>query len=210
MKNSSIITLIFLFTATALLGCQSQSSENHRSPAAEKTYTEIRDGLNRDTQGNLYFKTRDLSKPTGPEDRFIYVVYSSTFGDTGIKIMTEVVDSMSFKSMNGLYFTDRNHVYYFTIMHDGGTMRIVDEADSHTFKAFENSLFGVDAKSAFYRGTRMDGVDIASFEPIRVIVDGRNVTWYAKDKNSYYDGQDIMSDEEIAELEELLTGSDSN
>ena len=117
--------------------------------------------------------------------------------------MKNVLDSKTFKSLGNDYFQDKNHIYYFHVMSNGGTMSIVDEADLKSFKILEHSIYGIDNKSVFYRGTKIKGVDILTFKPIISEDDENKIDWYAMDKNYYYNRYDIMSETEIKELKEL-------
>jgi len=198
-----IITyLIIVFSA---FGCYSQGeSKNDNLNSVQNNYEPIRDGLCKDNKGNVYFKALDASNRNKLVDRFIYVVYSNEFGVDGIKEMKDVVDSESFKSMGSYYYQDKNHIYYFHVMSDGGTMSIIDEANHKTFKVFKHSMYGVDSQSAFYRGAKIAGVDISTFEPIIIESEGQKIGWHAKDKNSYYNGYNVMSETEISELKEEI------
>lgn len=198
------VILTYLLVVLTIFSCQTQSPEKGRADSVENNYIEIRDGLFKDGDGNIYFKTLDSSNPNKQIDRFIYVVYSDEFGVEGIKEMKDVLDSKSFKSLDNNYFQDKNHIYYFHVMSDGGTMSIIDEADLLSFKVFKHSMYGIDNKSAFYRGTKIKGADILTFEPIIIEDGGNKIGWYANDKNNYYNGHDIMSEAEIKELKEEI------
>lgn len=190
---------IIVFT---FFGCK-QASINLKSKSIEN-YKEIRDDLCADEKGNIYFKTIDGSDPKNPVDRYIDVVYSDSFGVDGIKKMKEVLDSASFRTMGSSYYRDKNHIYYFFEMADGGTMRIIDEANFETFKVLKHSNYGIDMESAFYRGTKIQGADVLSFEPIIIENNGNKIGWYAKDKKNYYNGYDVMTEAEIQELKEEI------
>jgi hypothetical protein len=204
------VILTYLFVVLTVFSCQSQSPEKVSTASLKNNYIEISDGLYKDLDGNIYFKTLDSSKPNKQADLFIDVVYSDKFDVDGIKDMKDVLDSKSFKSLGNDYFQDKNHIYYFHVMSDGGTMSIIDDADLQSFKVFQHSMFGIDNKSVFYRGTKIKGADILTFEPIIIEDGGNKIGWYAKDKNNYYNGYDIMSEDEIkefkVEIKRLTTG----
>ncbi len=171
------------------------------SSLAQKKYISIRDGLYKDHAGNFYFKTIDKTDTAKNTDRYIHVVYSSAFGVGGLKPMKDVVHAKSFKTLGNCYYKDKNHVYYFFEMGDGGTMSVINEANTKNFKVFENSVFATDGKSIFSRGRKIDNAHVSSFEPIII---KNKCNWYAKDKNNYYCGYRIMTEEEIGELKEMI------
>jgi len=203
MKMRIILTyLIPLFIS---FGCNSQEvSKKENLTPNHVNYKAIRDGLYENSDGNLFFKTVDASDRDNPIDRYIYVVYSDSFGIDGIKEMEDVIDSESFNSIESEYYQDKNYVYYFHVMSDGGTMGIIDEADLETFKVLKYSMYGIDKKTAFYRGTKIEGADIPTFEPIIIEDSGSKIGWYARDRSNYYNGNDIMNDHEIKELKEEI------
>lgn len=196
------VILTYLITVFTFIGCYSQTPKSENGTSVQ--YRPIRDGLYEDSNRNIYFKALDSSYPNKPIERFIDIVYSDEFGIEGIKKMKYVVDSKSFKSIGNHYYQDKNHIYYFHIMSDGGTMSIVDEAKLKTFKVLKNTMFGIDSQSAFYRGIKIEGVDILTFEPIIIVSKGEKYCWHAKDKNNYYNGCDVMAESEIQELKEEI------
>lgn len=199
------VILIPLLISLITFSCQPESSKKEDAALLQNNYSEIRDGLFKDDEGNIYFKALDGSDPNKIVDRFIYAVYSEEFHIEGYKEMKDVLDLKSFKSLGNNYFQDKNHIYYFYAMADGGTMTVVVGADSQSFKVFDHSLYGIDKKSAFYRGTKIKGVDVQTFQPIIIEDSGNKIGWYARDKNSYYYGHDVMSEVEEKELTEEIT-----
>lgn len=121
-----------------------------------KKYIAIKDGLFKDEEGYLYFRTKDWSQGDSPVYRFIFVVYSEKFETRGIKEMKAVIDADSFKSLGSSYYKDKNYIYYFKEMHDGGTMSIVDDVDYQSFELIEKTI-NSDAKDKLgliYQGRR--------------------------------------------------------
>lgn len=115
----------------------------------------IKDNLYKDAQNNLYFKTIDKSQNNAGEMRYLNVVYSETFGVNGIKEMKDVIDSSTFKYLGNDYYRDKNSIYFFHIMEDGGIFSLVKSVDGSSFKVLneENEQYDAyDNKYQFKRG----------------------------------------------------------
>ncbi|RYJ43182.1 hypothetical protein NU09_1520 [Flavobacterium beibuense] len=89
-------------------------------------YHLVRDNLYKDTLESLYFKCLDKSQKTSSTVRYLDVVYSEDFGLEGIKKMSEVIDEQSFRHVMEDTFADKNHIYKFNLMIDGGTLEIIE------------------------------------------------------------------------------------
>jgi len=179
------------------------TTDRDQALSQKSNFRLIRDGLYVDSLGNIGFKVIDASDHH-PVERYINHVYSDSFKVDGIKKMREVIDLQSFRLMknstNEDYYRDKNHIYYFYEMSDGGTLSILDEADIHTFSILDNSSYAIDKKSAFFRARKIEQADIETFE-VAIYDDGKKAYgWYAKDKNNYYEGKNIISKEQFDQI----------
>lgn len=125
-------TFFIILFSLFLLNCHKQVS-GKKENIAEK-YILVKDNLYKDIQNNLYFKTLDRSQNSLGDERYLNVVYSETFGVNGIKEMKDVIDANTFRYLGNNYYIDKNNIYFFLIMEDGGTIFIVKSIDKDSFK----------------------------------------------------------------------------
>lgn len=192
-----VIAFIIIFLL--IIACQSHKNRHSKTPIV---YIPIKEGLFRDSLENIYFEVTDITDYTNPIKGYIHTVWSENFGVDGTKEMKDIIDTSSFHFIGFGHFKDKNNIYFFFPMSDGGSMSIIDNADLSTFQSIPDSQYGMDETSVFYRGTKIKNADRASFEPVYLIDDGRRIGWHARDKHNYYSGNDIMSDEEIIKFGE--------
>jgi len=165
-----------------LAGCSDTSPpDSHR---------EIRDGLYQNEAGHLCFQVIDKRDPKTPG----YI--ESLWSHEGVQLIDALVDSGSFQAVGSDYYKDRNRVYFFWALDDGGTLSTVEGADPVSFKIFEFTQYAMDQNFAFYRGAKIEQADPSSFAPVDAKEQGR----YAKDNNHYYQGEAILSPREIDAL----------
>ena len=99
-------------------------------------------------------------------------------------------DAASFEVVDSIYSKDKNSVYYrgvklegiepstlaiftcgyakdaskvFRVMYDG-TMTLMDVSDPSSFTMFENGCYAKDKNFVYYKGNKIDGADVVSFE----------------------------------------------
>jgi len=96
--------------------------------------------------------------------------------------------------MGDLYYRDKNHIYYYFQMMDGGTFFIVWKADPNSFKVLDSSYYGKDKQNVFCRGGLLEQADTKTFSVVSQ-PDKRVYSWTAKDKSHTYDGADIVNTE---------------
>lgn len=168
-------------------------------------FLQLKCGLWMNNQGVLAFRTIDRSHvifdSTGKEKP--YAIYLTTIWgadetDTingGIKEVRYVVDTASFQIIGAFNFKDKNHIYDFNPMLDGGTVAINTDADLKTFRVLDDEFYAIDKKHCFYRGNIIEGADVHSFR----ILDTGNFNGIAFDKNDFYQWGDKMSEEDIRE-----------
>lgn len=188
------IGLCLIVTTFILSGYAQELPET--SAKSDFNFKPISSGLYSDSSENIYFKALERKDINHPKARFISVVYSDQFG---VQEMKDVVDAHTFEGLGEEYYKDKNHIYYFFIMSDGGSLSVVEQADVRTFEVFKNSGYGKDSCAVYYRGQKIEGADVSTFEPIRMEVRGRQVGWYARDQYHYYDGGRVTTKSEIME-----------
>lgn len=158
-------------------------------------------GLFVSTGGDIAYQATETLNDNGDQGiRYITWIYGAdtkdTLGNAGLMEMKFVIDTMTFKFLSWVYWADKNRVYGFTPMSDGGTVFYIDSADPVTFKALAETPYGKDKGNVFYKGRPIEGADIKSFK----IVKDKKIPELAKDKNTlYFSGEPITK----IELEEL-------
>lgn len=157
-------------------------------------------GLYINAQGTIGYQAIDnsLKFDTVPMDIYLVSVYYADPHDhinNGQKLMKDVVDTNTFEILHDFYFKDKNHVYNYNPMMDGGTIAINIDADVKTFHVLEGGLYAKDQKYCYYRGTVIEGPDLKTFR-----VDTTLGRFLAMDKNNFYDGYHKMSEDNINEL----------
>ena len=204
LQKGFIGQIAVFFILLAIAGCQTKENHQNRNNHSEPNiYTLIKDGLYKDTLGNLWFKAVDATDPENQVEKYIGMIWSNSFiNDT--KELKDVIDPVTFMVLSQEYYRDKNNIYHFHAMSDGGSMRIIDGAEKESFRVFESSSFAHDDVHVYYKGLKMEGVDLASFEPIIFETEGVKIGWYAKDHFNYYNGSDIMTEDETSLLKTLL------
>jgi hypothetical protein len=194
----NIIPFILLISMSIWMSCGIKKTNQNQEPhTISSKYTMIVDRLYKDTMGSLWFKTTDVSDPGNPLEKYIDQVWSDSFENGETRKMKEVIDSKTFVALEEDYYKDKNNIYYFHDMSDGGSLRIIDVAEPESFLVYKGTSYAKDRFRAYYKGTALEGVDLASFKPIILESDGRQIRWYARDNSNYYNGIDIMTTDEI-------------
>jgi hypothetical protein len=166
------------------------------------SFKQLRCGLFINNTGDIAFKASDNSykmDTTGnskPFDVYLTAVWNARPYDTVYESRDElknVVDTATLKILSWEHFKDKKHVYHFTPMVDGGSLTIMDFADPKTFRILESYLYAVDKKYCYYRGGRIKGADRNTFK----IVDTSLAFHFAMDRLHYYDGDLIMTKEDV-------------
>ncbi len=109
--------------------------------------------------------------------------------------MNSVIDTSTFQIMGAYYFKDKNHIYDFSSMSDGGSININWNADVKTFRVLESGIHAKDKNYCYYRGRIIKGADLKTFK----VLDTSYSFHTAYDKRNYYDREIKMSLEEIKE-----------
>lgn len=219
MKFIKTSAIIFFLIFSSCVQQKSKPQSDNVKPVADTNYhlinvlgvvygdttkfTKLRCGLYQNTSGVIAFKTvdntykMDTTGQSGPLDVYIATIYNADPADSlkgGLKEMQYVVDTSTFEILGWEYFKDKNHVYHFTPRQDGGSISVVDNADPKSFRVLASYLYAMDKSHCFYRSTIIEEADRKSF-----VADTSLAEHFAYDKNHYYDGDVIMSNEEVKE-----------
>lgn len=120
------------------------------------------------------------SSETGLYDRD-YFITQFGFSDPDAPTLKSVIQVATFKSIDGEYFKDKNHVYHDFRMAGGSRFNIMGDADAQTFQALSNGHHYKDKKHIFVeRHGLMEMADVTTFKTCAHCRD------YAKDKNGFY------------------------
>jgi hypothetical protein len=151
--------------------------------------------------GDIAYQTRETLNDNGDQRiRYITWIYGADVNDTlenaGLMEMKFVIDTTTFEFLSWVYWADKNRVYGFTPMSDGGTVFYIDGADPVTFRALGETPYAKDKRNIFYKGRSLEGADIKSF---RIIKD-KKIPELAKDRNRYYFSGDPIAKIELKKL----------
>lgn len=179
MKKLGIILI-------GLLLCSSCAKEPEQKPV---TRTKVKDGVYQDAKGNLYFKVLNpyrYDKPSKGKFRYLQVVYL----DEKFVPLKNIVDlkSISRRHNEGMYFSDKNHVYVnIDVFMPPGQRRFSGEK-TKTAKVFGqiNSYLQTD-RTYYYNGVPIFNLDI---ETAKYIVwqfpNSKEKLEIVKDKTGYF------------------------
>ncbi len=211
-KANYIIVLLVLYSCTnsqseKLTGTKQDTKSKINSKSDKRIEIEGREmkcGLYIDIDGDIYFKTIDNSnnmdsiRSNEIEYAKLNYIYNADKSDTnygGLMKMKYVVDTSTFKIVNTFYFKDKNHVYDFTPMVDGGTIAVNSDIDVKTFKALACEYFAKDKRHCYYRGNIIEGADLKSFK----VLDSLRGSSISYDKNNVYEFENKLTAKEIKE-----------
>lgn len=212
----------FIFSFTLLISCNSKNVKDKETEEKEavwnsrveniKAKKEASDSINKllnwkknkfdlwkSKDGDLAIKTHEAYEEGIHIDKYI-----SELCCDNEKIMN-VIDTLTFKSLGGFLYKDKNNVYSHNSMSDGGNFWIVENADVKTFKVIGNTCYAKDKNHIYSeKGIKMDNIDYKTFKTCN------DCGCYAKDKNGYYfwadkiDLNEIDSDVATTKIIEIL------
>lgn len=211
MKPLLILAFVFCFTNCSERNEKNKLSESVKSvdsnfhkidsfgtlsPDTSK-FVKLLCGLYINSKGILAYKAVDYSYGFDkPMDVYLSTIYNADLSDSinnGTKEMKDVVDTATFQIIGEFYFKDKNHIYDFSPMSDGGAIEINRDADVKTFHLLESELYAKDKKNCYYRGRNIKAADLSSFKVLDTLY-----SWHtAYDKNNYYNGENKMQVAEI-------------
>lgn len=202
MENSKkvIINIAYFLFLFFLIGCVKKKSIKEQNPINKNSqiYVQIKDILYKDSKGNLYFKTvshGDISEGIRSEDIYIDEI---TYNTGKIEKLRNIIDTVSFRRLNYIYYKDNDHVFVEIPMAYGSNFGIVNNADSKTFKSLGDSYYAIDNKNCYYKGNSINKAENKSFKILKQ-KDGNENTAYARDNNVYYTEGKPISHSKIKE-----------
>ena len=163
-------------------------------------FTKVKCGLYINSMKDIAYQSQMIINDRGKRGiRYISWIYGIEKEDSvngGLKEMKYVIDIKTFKFYSYAYWGDKNRVYEFTPMSDGGTVRYVENADPKTFNVFGETPYGSDKNHVYYKGEILEGADIRTFK----IIMNKGIPELAKDKHTYYFSGDRISKEQLKDL----------
>lgn len=124
------------------------------------------------------------------EDYFI-----TKFGFNENPPLKHVIDTLTFHDLGNLYFKDKNHIYHYYPMLDGGSFYILDNVDYETFEVL-GDCYARDKNNIYeFRAGKLDSVDYSTFKTKEGLID-----CLAKDKYGYISrGRRLKNDKYLEE-----------
>jgi hypothetical protein len=113
------------------------------------SYWQLRCGLFINNAGDIAFKATDnwykldTTGKSKPFDVYLTTVWNARPYDTlyeGRDELKNVVDTATLQILDVEHFKDKRHVYHFTAMADGGSLSLMDNADTKTFRVIRELL----------------------------------------------------------------------
>lgn len=203
MITRLIIAILILLSAGVLLvgSCKTPMQSSVRKN--DKNYRLLKCGLYLSSEGELAYLTIATSDP-GSEDPEIHHHYISWMyyadpadsADGGLKPFNTVIDTATFRIQNFLIWSDKNHVYGYNPMADGGTVYVNVFADPKTHEVLGDDGYARDRNHVFYRGRILEDADLRTFHPVK----SEELPELAADKKGYFQAGSRLSEAEQREL----------
>ena len=198
-----ILTVITVCIIILFNGCKENSTTQNSKCVSSVadfdslTVKPLHCGLYKDGKGVIGFKTMRYYE-SAKELKTIYLttVYADTADDApneGFRDLRAVIDTATFQFLGMFYMQDKNHIYSYAPMSDGGIFAVNFLADPQSFSLLESECYGKDAHHCFHRGSVIEGADVKTFHVLSPDYDCD----IAYDCNHYYEGTDILSDKEV-------------
>ena len=187
MKQATLISLSFVITLYSCGLLQQNSNEKYHKDKVIKTSLKSEwTKLNCDLYINL---DNDFAFATDPEIAFIHKdeletercpnVFITEFGtyDDSTKLK-EVIDTTTFESLGANMFKDKNHLYSYYAMCDGGYFNIFSD-ETAVFSFLGGSYFQFKSKNIIYQNRNIENVQLnlfhehqrGCFQEIKLIID---------------------------------------
>lgn len=155
-------------------------------------WRQINNSLYIDTNGSLGFAT-DPSIVNIPrselEGERCANVFLTTIGSQGEQSLNEIIDTSTFIELGASFYMDKNHIYNYYAMCEGGYLNIFSR-DTSNFKILSSCYASHDSTIYHHRNGPLD----ADFESFVV---SSEFSCTAKDKNGYFRYDDRISNEEL-------------
>lgn len=151
----------------------------------------IRDGLYEDEFGNLFLKP----KTDDPDDNtLIEGAFKRGLGKVDKIELADIIDKNTFLNVGGSYYKDKNNVYHYNKF---GQYNLIKDASTESFEVYNTTIYAKDKGHVFYNGEIIKGADYETFETISYDIDGKDIGFFGKDKNSYFKGKSVMTEDEV-------------
>lgn len=187
-----IIPMIISFNliGNTVLFKNNQDNKDNKGDSS-KLFIKLKCGLYINKMGDIGFLAFDRTKNKEIKRYLTYVYNADTLDNlnAGVKEMKYVVDTLTFKFLSKIYFKDKNHIYVFNPMEDGGTIEINWDTDLNTFTVLAGGVYAIDNKDVYYRGKRIIGADKKSFKNFT----SNKLRHYAYDNFNFYSGDEKIS-----------------
>lgn len=126
------------------------------------------------------------------------IFYDSTLGYWESKQeLKNVIDLDSYVYVDSSGYTkDKKHVYWMTINSDGGRLNIIEDADSKTFRRIAvpsadklsfDYRWGIDKKSVYFKGNRLEGLSVKNFQFLRLDTSDMRPDYIKDNKFVFYE-----------------------
>ena len=167
-----------------MIGCNGRATKKNDT----QQWRELSCGLWINNDGDIGLKT---TRSTG-EEKIIdcYLTRTPLGDDTPLKML---VDTATFHDMGGSFYKDKNHIYNYFPMSDGGSFYPIDDyVDYSTFEVLGDGCFARD-KEHIYTEKHLDIVD-ADYKTFHAIKG-----CLAQDKNGFIFWTDRITEDEAQE-----------
>lgn len=188
--------------------CESEILGEHYKEIKEKImsynkslkWRKLNCGLWINKNNDIGFKT---SRAFGEiEGKFIHEDYYLTkFGFNENPPLEDIIDTLTFHNLGNLYYKDKNYIYHFYSMIDGGSFYILDEADYETFEIL-GDCYARDKNHIYeFRKGKLDSIDYSTFKTKEGLTN-----CLAKDKFGYITYGERINNDEYLEEEYMQKG----
>lgn len=156
-----------------------------QAPGDLLSYRRMACGLYMDSRGNILYKTY---APTGEKGKPLTVYLDHVFNAdpkaaewVGVS-MKFVVDTLSFEFLNGIFWRDKNHVYIWDPMSDGGYVSVLHVPEPQRFTPLKGTWYATCGNLVYFKSKVVKGADAATLNAF----DKEGLTLYAYDKEHCY------------------------
>lgn len=145
-------------------------------------------GLWQNKNGEIGFKTNRVICSDG---QVIAENYITKFGFNENPPLKDIVDTATFNELGNTYYKDKNHIYHYYAMSDGGSFNRFEKADHQTFQII-GDCYAKDKNYIFdLKGNKIDA-DYKTFKTTNGLSG-----CVAKDKNGYFAWGERINPDEI-------------
>lgn len=176
---------------SAVLGIFSFNVDKNQS---DSNWTHIKSNLFINNQGQIGFAS-DISVANVPRSELggetCANVFITTIGSDYTTSLNEVIDTATFETLGAEFYRDKNHLYHFYTMCEGGYLRIYSD-DPSNFTLI-NDCYAQHFDAIYYaRGSKLDA-DVSTFRA------SKRYNCLSRDKNGYFHYDERVSEEQLKE-----------